>query len=99
MLAHLESLTLNYLGDEMQEHRQLKKKFGWQSVTEAGKAYDKAGTIDWYFFVYSSGEARPNELDNPLANLLCYTSIKGPVVVLKSGPTIPGQKMEYELNP
>jgi len=78
----LKPIKLNSYGNYSGELKEINDKFGWKKIAE-NKFYDRdeKGNFSWYYFVYSNERSAE---ESPL--LSAVGSIKGPAVILKSGP-------------
>lgn len=83
----LETFHLQEYGTEIAEIRELKRRLGWTSASEAGKFYDHTGSVSWYYFVYGQEGARQERrAKNEVAGLACGGTRHGDVAIIRSGP-------------
>jgi MYND finger len=84
----IEPLHLTGIGSETAEKCQIQLDLQWPGVMEVGKFYDHESTNTWYYYAYGSTNAYTSgsALKNEVATLVCYETIYGDVVVVRSGP-------------
>jgi hypothetical protein len=75
-------------GDWRGEIAEIKARFGWRSVDEAGKYYGPDENDFWrYYWVYAQGRYKGKAKTNAALRMACRGSFWGDIIVVKSGPT------------